>query len=59
MAEIDKGVRDILHIQELFLSKQAIMRAFEASKNCVKSKTKYGEDFVEWVEFRFLLIYLF
>ena len=36
LAEIDKGIRDALNIDELFNCKPAIMRAFQAAKDSVK-----------------------
>jgi len=35
-----------------------MLRAFNAAKAKVKSKSKYGDDYVERAEFRFLLKYL-
>ncbi|CAM6119056.1 unnamed protein product [Calypogeia fissa] len=58
LAEVDSGVRDVLGLEDVFHAKAAIMRAFEASKNVAKTKSKYGADFVERSEFRLLLLYL-
>jgi len=59
LAEIDKGVRDVLNLEEeVFHCKKAIMRAFQAAKNKYKSKSKYGPDYIELLEFRYFLIYL-
>ena len=58
LAEVDKGMRDILRLDEVFLSKPVMMRAFQAAKNACKSKSKYGKDYVERREFRLLLMYL-
>jgi Ca2+-binding EF-hand superfamily protein len=58
LAEIDKGVRDVLHCDALFNAKPAIIRAYNAAKNCVDTKSKLGADFVERAEFRALLVYL-
>ena len=35
-----------------------MMRAFQAAKNKVKSKSKYGKDYIERNEYRWLLKYL-
>jgi hypothetical protein len=51
-------VRDVLESDALFDAKPAIMRAFQASKGAVKTKSKLGADFVERSEFRLLLMYL-
>ena len=58
LAEIDKGLRDILRLDEIFDCKPAIMRAFMAAKNAVKTKSSHGPDYVERAEFRLLLLYL-
>ena len=34
------------------------MQAFKAAKSAVKSKSKYGDDYIEWLEFRYFLLYL-
>ena len=54
LAEIDKGVRDVICLDEVFDAKPAIMRAFQVSKNAVPGG-KYGEDYIEWREFRIFL----
>ena len=41
LAEIDKGMRDVVRLPELFDLKPVLMRAFMAAKNTVKSKNKY------------------
>jgi len=59
LAEIDKAVRDILVLDDLFDCKPAMMRAFQAAKNYdKKSKARLGNDFVTKSEFRILLMYL-
>jgi hypothetical protein len=58
LAEIDKAVRDVLQLDGLFECKKPIMRAFQVAKNCVKSKSKVGDDYIEWLEFRYFLLYL-
>ena len=58
LAEFEKGVRDVLGLPHFFTLKKVLTRAFIASKNKVKSKAKYSSDYVEWVEFRILLVYL-
>ena len=40
LAEVDKGIRDALNIDSLFNCKPVIIRAFNAAKNSVKSKSK-------------------
>ena len=58
LAEVQKGVRDVLQSDALFDAKPAIMRAFQAAKNAVDTKSRLGADFVERAEFRALLVYL-
>lgn len=58
LAEIDKGIRDILELPELFEAKPVIMRAYQASKDKIKSAHTFGDDYVSRAEFKFLLIYL-
>eukprot|EP00462_Mataza_sp_D1_P004751 CAMPEP_0175111942 /NCGR_PEP_ID=MMETSP0086_2-20121207/15135_1 /TAXON_ID=136419 /ORGANISM="Unknown Unknown, Strain D1" /LENGTH=243 /DNA_ID=CAMNT_0016390645 /DNA_START=60 /DNA_END=791 /DNA_ORIENTATION=+ len=57
LAEIDKGVRDVLDCENLFDAKPAIMRAYQASKNS-RTGAKNNSDYVEPGEFKLLLIWL-
>ena len=58
LAEFDKGVRDVLNLPDMFKLKKVLMRAFQAAKNKYKSKSTHGDDYVEWMEFRIILVYL-
>ena len=58
LAEFDRGVIDVLNLPDIFKQKKIILRAFTLAKNKVKGKTKKSDDFVEWLEFRYILIYL-
>jgi len=58
LAELDKGMKDIIRLPLLFKTKPVMLRAFNSAKAKVKSKSKYGDDYVERAEFRFLLKYL-
>jgi len=58
LAEVDKGLRDVIKLPILFELKPVIIRAFMAAKTKVKSKSKYGDDYIEKREYRFLLKYL-
>ncbi|KRX07807.1 hypothetical protein PPERSA_07557 [Pseudocohnilembus persalinus] len=58
LAEVDKGLRDVLQCETLFDVKPVIMRAFQTAKNSVKTKSSHGEDYIERCEFRLLLVYL-
>ena len=58
LAELDKGIRDAMQNQELFDSKPVLIRAFQAARNKVKTKSLYGPDYVQRCEFRLLLLYI-
>ena len=60
LAEVDKGLRDVLVSDQLFDAKPAIMRAFQHAKDYSPSKNKggYGDDYIEKKEFRVFLIAL-
>ena len=58
LAEFDRGVRDVLNLPQIFSLKKVLMRAYQASKDKIKGKAKYSKDYVEWLEFRILLVYL-
>ena len=57
LAELDKGMRDILSCDEIFDRKPVMMRAWQAAKNKIHGKRKDGmsDDYVEKKEFRILL----
>ena len=58
LAEFDRGVRDVLNLPQIFTLKKVLMRAFQASKEKIKAKSKHSKDYVEWLEFRISLVYL-
>ena len=58
LAEFDKGIIDVLNLPGIFNLKKVIMRAFQAARTKQKAKTKYSDEYVEWMEFRILLVYL-
>ena len=58
LAEVDKGMIDVLNLPQLFDLKPVLMRAFQAAKARLPSKNTYGDDYVSRAEFRFLLMYL-
>ena len=58
LAEFDKGLRDILKLPDIFKLKKVSLRAFQAAKTAVKSSSKYGDDYVGWLEFRIILVYI-
>lgn len=58
LAEVDKGVRDVLDLPELFDIKPVLIRAFVAARTKLTSKNSHGDDYVSKAEFIYLLIYL-
>jgi Ca2+-binding EF-hand superfamily protein len=58
LAEFDRGIQSVLQIQEVFDAKPAIMRAYQAAKNSMPSKSSHGADYVQRTEFRILLQFL-
>jgi len=58
LAEVDKGVRDVLKCDHLFHCKPVLMRAFQAVKDTAKAHTPHSDDYVTRSEFRLLLVAL-
>ena len=58
LAELDKGLRDVIQLPALFKTKPVLLRAFTAAKTKVKSKSIHGDDYIEKKEYRFLMKYL-
>jgi len=59
LAELDKGMRDVLKINAIFSAKPVMLRAFNAAKGAAQTKSRLGPDYVEkGKEFRLLLHYL-
>ena len=59
LAEVDKGMRDILQIPEIFDMKPVMLRAFNAAKTYYKgNKKSYSDDYIQIQEYRILLKYL-
>ena len=58
LAEFDRGIRDVLNLPQIFSLKKVTFRAFTAAKDKIKGKAKQSNDYVEWLEFRYILIYL-
>jgi hypothetical protein len=57
LAEVDKGLQDVLQIDQIFHAKPAIMRAFQLAKNWGGNAKKgsHAADYVQKKEFRILL----
>jgi len=55
LAEVTKGVRDVLAVDELFDAIPAINRSFHHCKNVSTNPSEHGPDFIEFREFRLLL----
>lgn len=58
LAEIDRGMRDVIQVPELFTLKPVLIRAFEAAKIKSKSINSHSDDYVTKDEYRWLLKYL-
>jgi Ca2+-binding EF-hand superfamily protein len=60
LAEVDKGMRDVLALYDLFDAKPVVLRAFNAAKSLGTKKgvVSKGDDYVDKLEFRMLLVYL-
>jgi Ca2+-binding EF-hand superfamily protein len=58
LAEVDKGMRDVIDLPLLFDIKPVLMRAFQAAKVVAPSKSELGDDYIQRSEYRLLLQYL-
>lgn len=58
MAELDKGLLGTIKLPALFDTKKVLIRAFNAAKDKVGSRSEHGADYIEQEEFRYLLFYL-
>ena len=58
LAEIDKGLKDIIDSEALFEAKPAIIRSFYFAKEYHKGTTKYGDDYLEKKDFRIFFVAL-
>ena len=56
LAEVDKGVRDVLKADHLFDCKPAMLRAFNAVKDTAPAHTPHSDDYVTRAEFRLLMV---
>lgn len=55
LAEVDKGMRDVLEIDELFDCKTAVNASFHYSKDKSQGDDEHGPDYLEFREFRLFL----
>eukprot|EP00091_Calanus_sinicus_P015337 TRINITY_DN3347_c0_g1_i1.p1 TRINITY_DN3347_c0_g1~~TRINITY_DN3347_c0_g1_i1.p1 ORF type:complete len:185 (+),score=56.90 TRINITY_DN3347_c0_g1_i1:304-858(+) len=55
LAEITKGIRDVINIEDLFDCRPAINRAFHFSRDVHTSSDSHGDDYLEFREFRLFL----
>ena len=58
LAEVDKGVKDVMKLPNLFNLKPVLLRAFNTAKNKFKAVTQHGDENVSKAEFKYLLRYL-
>ena len=57
LAEVDKGMQDVVKLPALFALKPVLIRAFTAAKTKNTKPSKHGDDYVSKGEFRWLLKY--
>ena len=61
LAEMDKGIRDVIKLDAVFDAKPPIIRAFQLAKNAVPAKPGKlasglnPDDYLEWREFKIFL----
>ena len=55
LAEVDKGIRDVLGLEEVFDCKEAVNYAFHFTKNSSPGESKFGEELLEFRELRLFL----
>jgi len=55
LAEVTKGIRDVIAVDELFDAIPAINKSFHHVKNVSKTPNEHGPDFIEFREFRLFL----
>merc|ERR1712025_1445730 len=55
LAEVTKGIRDVIAVDELFDAIPAINRSFHHCKNVATNQGEHGDDYIEFREFRLLL----
>lgn len=58
LAEIDRGVKYVIKLPDLFPLAPMIKRGFNATKAKMKAMTKYGDDYVSKAQFPYLLQYI-
>lgn len=58
LAEMTKGVRDVLQIPEIFDCRPSINRAFHHARKIAKTESPHGDDYVSFPEFRIFLYLL-
>ena len=60
LAEMDKGIAQILRLDDIFSIKPVMMRAFQAAKDSHKAKGKddKGDDYVTISEFRLFFVWI-
>merc|ERR1711892_531273 len=51
LAEITRGVRDVINVPDLFDCRPAINRAFHHSKSVSKSQNKHADDYLDFKDF--------
>ena len=58
LAELDKGLKNVLHCYQVFQCKPVIIKAFTLAKNANTKRQKHGNYYIDFSEFRLVLLYL-
>jgi hypothetical protein len=58
LAEVDKGMRDVVKLPLLFKTKPVLIRAFVAAKRKSVSRSRHDDELITKGEFRYLLKYI-
>ena len=57
-SEVEIGFETVIKLPKLFDLSPVLMRAFNIAKTKAKSVSKYGDDYISVVEYRYLLKYV-
>ena len=58
LAELDKKFRELVKVDRVFKAQPVLIRAHQAARFKVKTKSIHGPDYVERCEFRLVLLYI-
>ena len=58
LAEVERGIRCVMKLPDVFPLEKMLKKAFKASKSKIAAMTKYGDDRVSKAEFHYLVQYI-